>query len=363
MSRPPLPPLLALLQRRTTATFTPFDWQTIKAQAEEHALVAVLATQYETLLPPDLLAAWRPRVHRLASSNLVLELETAAVLAGLAGQSIAAAEIKGPGLARRLYGSPTAREIADIDLLVQEPDVPAADRWLVAAGWERDERARSAALARREHHHWMFRREDRPLPLLLELHWNLGPPSPFQLTPAEIWRHLTRTPDGTWRLVPDLELVALALHLFQHNFAPLARIVDLAHFVRIMAPHLDGGRLAALCTNHTRRRLVILAVLVATRALAVPLPTPLEPWADRRVRLASRALPPAALLVRPRFDYSRYYLTGLLLGEVRVAGDRALRSLLYPSGWERAPASQRLLHPLRLANRYRRRLRGTMRGE
>lgn len=334
----------------------PSDWQTIKAQAEAHALVPLLWTQYESVLPPGLAAAWRPQMHRLASNNVLLEFETQTVLTGLAHQGIPVVELKGTGLARRLYGSPAAREVADVDLLVAEADLPGAERWLVAAGWERDERARSAREARRRHHHWMFRHEGRALPVVLELHWNLSPPSRFQLAPADIWSHIREAPGGEWRLAPELELVGLALHLFQHNFAPLCRVIDLANFVRITAAHLDDARLETLCTNRTRRRLITLAVLVATEALARPLPALFERWADRRIRLASRVLSPPALVAHPLFDYSRYYLASLILGEGRVVSDRAVRSLLYPSGWERAPVWQRLLHPVRLIGRYGRRL-------
>lgn len=355
---PAPPPLLALLRGAPAAAIPAAAWPTIKAQAEEHALVPLLWTQHEAVLPRALRDAWRPRMHRLASTNFLLEMETQTLLGGLAAQGIPAVELKGVSLARRLYGSPTAREVTDIDLLVREANLPTAAEWLLAAGWERDERARSTREARRDHHHLIFRHENRALPLLLELHWNLSPPSHFQLTTDAIWRHVHQAPGSGWQLAPELELVALALHLFQHNFSPLARVVDLANFIRTTAPGWDLARLEALCAHSTRRRLVTLAALVATQVLvndtplAMPLPAPLDGWTDRRIRLAARTLAPPALLARPLFDYSRYYQTSLLAGEVRVAGERARRSLLYPGGWERAPAWQRLLHPLRLLGRY-----------
>lgn len=78
--------------------------------------------------------------------------------------------LKGPLLARRLYGDLGTRAIADVDLLVRGSEVESVERALIARGYERVSAVPiSKSIARAFTHHFAYRRER----VLVEVHWVL----------------------------------------------------------------------------------------------------------------------------------------------------------------------------------------------
>lgn len=356
--QPGLPLLLALLRGAPPPAAEAALWEAAAHLAEQENLAPYLMLRHREALPPAIVARWRPLMHWLTSHNWSLRHDEDRILARLAEAGIPVVPLKGVRLAEALYGTIGARAVYDIDILVPDEKVERAAELLRADGWQiKTPEQYSAAHARRLHHHWVFKRDGAHLDdVTLELHWSLMRSTALGLPPALLWAHVVQPAAGQWRLAPEVQLVHLALHLFQHNFAPVSRVLDLAAFLGRFGEALGAAELDALCQAPSRRAIVALTCLVAAQSVGERLPPVLAQWAGWRVRLAARRLPLDRLFAPPLFAFSRYYSGAALLGAWPIFAEQAARALFDPYDVELSGPLARLLHPLRLAGRYSGRL-------
>jgi hypothetical protein len=162
--------------------------------------------------------------------------------------------LKGPALARVLYGPGEHRGYSDVDLLVAPDDLERARRALAGLGYGHPEEAFGIDDVGETLHAetWSRRTEGtRGGPLLIDLHWRL----PGCEAPANIlWealsvRRASIELDG--RAAPVLDRVGLALHLAthaaQHGSDDLKAIADLTRGLECWPPEVwrDAAPLAA----------------------------------------------------------------------------------------------------------------------
>lgn len=192
--------------------------------------------------------------------------------------------MKGPEVAAR-YPDPALRPFRDLDLLL--PDAPAAQRALVAAGFEP---AGDPELYVGIHHL-------RPLlwpglPLLVELHerpkWLEGAqPPPTQELVARALPSATGV-DGILTLRPAEHALVLAAHSWAH--VPLGRIIHLID-IAAMAEEVDANELASVAREWGMTRVwrstsaAADAVLLGRRT-----PTSLRTWARNLVAVRERTV-------------------------------------------------------------------------
>ncbi len=125
--------------------------------------------------------------------------------------------LKGPAVAGWLYGPGEVRQYRDIDLLVDEGQLGAAERVLERLGFERVGEPDPLLLVNRRHRAWQRAGDG----VVVELHWTLvgcGAPA------AVVWRLLGEETD--WLAVGGVEIrvmsvparaMHLALHAVQHG--------------------------------------------------------------------------------------------------------------------------------------------------
>ncbi|HXG02415.1 MAG TPA: nucleotidyltransferase family protein [Candidatus Binatia bacterium] len=158
------------------------------------------------------------RRHLLGSASL------RAVLASLAQVGVPALPLKGPVLAEALYDPPEERPFTDLDLLVRRADAPAALGVLAALGYRHLPGGRPLEHEVGHAAGAVFVREDDPVSVPIDLHWELVAPAGvvrrFPVPVEEVWARSVPAPEWgslTRRLSTEDLLLYLALHLALHH--------------------------------------------------------------------------------------------------------------------------------------------------
>jgi hypothetical protein len=183
-----------------------------------------------------------------AIRTLAVDDQTARVMTALAAAGIDALLLKGPAVARRLYGPGEARSYGDTDVLVAPQALAAARSTLRELGYEPIYAEPTADLIGHHGSHWR-----RPGSVLeVDLHHTL---TGVRADPAELWRALrehatTLEIQGMDVRVPNAAALALhvALHAAQHGVARETPRRDLAHALRRL-PRADWNEAAALAAR------------------------------------------------------------------------------------------------------------------
>ncbi len=149
---------------------------------------------------------------RAAIRTLAVDDQTARVVAALDARGIESLMLKGPAIARRLYGPDEPRFYGDTDLLVAPRARADAEQALVELGYERVYGERTVAVASRHASPWR-----RPgSALAVDLHHTLAG---VRGDPDELWsmlREHTIGLDVQGTPVRALDAAALALHVALH---------------------------------------------------------------------------------------------------------------------------------------------------
>jgi hypothetical protein len=152
--------------------------------------------------------------------------------------------LKGPLLARRLYGDLGTREIADVDLLVRGSEVEPVEHALIARGYERVSAVPiTKSIARAFTHHFGYRRER----VLVEVHWVLQRHAGLRIDHDALRaRSDSVDVEGTTFRAAALvdELVLQTLSTFtdlQLGVARLRSVVDQYALLRRLDPEVSWG--------------------------------------------------------------------------------------------------------------------------
>ena len=118
---------------------TPADWIALFGLAERERLAALAwlrsGSVIRRLAPTDVVARWRAHAMHVALQVETLVTSISSAIAALQRAGIDAVVLKGAPLSERLYGSATARPLADCDLYVRDAHRVAATGILANEGW------------------------------------------------------------------------------------------------------------------------------------------------------------------------------------------------------------------------------------
>jgi|WetSurMetagenome_2_1015567.scaffolds.fasta_scaffold21125_3 hypothetical protein len=229
--------------------------------------------------------------------TMLLRHQAAEITAALAGDSAPVAVIKGPEFADRLYPSPALRLFSDIDLLIRQDDVAAAETVMQRLGYEPADAAMKYDAGYGERG---WRRAKGPGGLV-EIHWNLvNSPTLRRMVSVTLSDLQMEVPQITAceqavardrpRLTPASLLLIAAVHgATSHGFDRLQMLYDVAQVVREAAGPVDEAWLSAA----TVRTGSVLALETALRLAGDLVPEP------RCTAMLERlSLPPASWLSR-----------------------------------------------------------------
>ncbi|MCX7363631.1 MAG: nucleotidyltransferase family protein [Alphaproteobacteria bacterium] len=321
---------------------------------------ALAHLSWETV-PAEMRAALDRFQRRHLVRMLALSEELCRVAEGFAAQGIAFAAFKGATLAAGVYGDLTAREYNDIDVVVPEQRMDAAEEVLAGLGYRGvhgDRPFRRAFFAYQRQ--FAFLREG--LDTTLDLHWAFcGSHLPFPLAPADLWPALVPVQIGRCQ-IPTAAPLHLALLLAGHgtkeSWRSLGWVNDFAMLVQ-RHPELDWAEVHRLAADHGCGNAVLLGCLMAEGLLGVAVPSPLVGKIEASARMRARA---ASLMAHLRegqplpekladlsdidlCDSRRDRLKAVLrLAVTRTAGDYEAMRLPQPL-W----GAYRVMRPFRLA--------------
>jgi hypothetical protein len=219
------------------------DWQRAIALAVAHRVYPRVAEHAAPCFPNEL----RHELHDLVQTNARAALRnlmrTREVAALLHSSGIETIVLKGPLLARELYGDFALRAAGDVDILVRDADLLRACQLLDTHGYTHHTpiSERSLARHRRRQHDVSFAHPaDNSL---IELHADVAQPHyGYRFDLGEWWSSRRPVPVGDaelWTLGPEHGYLMAAIHAAKHRWERLDLICDLAVYRR---RELDWGK-------------------------------------------------------------------------------------------------------------------------
>jgi hypothetical protein len=216
---------------------TEAEWDRVVRQAEKHGLAPLVFHRLEhaavsSQLPGQVRQILKECYQSSARRNLSLYQELNQVLRALSEAQCPTIVLKGAYLAQAVYKNIALRPMNDLDLLVRQEDLAAAEGKLLALGYRLDEN-REPGWYKENHFHFRYNRIGAVG--TVELHWHIEPPnSPFRVDIEEVWDRsrptvLAGVPARI--LSPEDLLLHLCLHTAHtHTFSffALRSICDIA---------------------------------------------------------------------------------------------------------------------------------------
>lgn len=345
------------------------DARKLVALAEAHGVTGQLATnlaRHTVAHGEPLQSALRSARRAQALATMPLIAEMFRVVEVLAAAKIEAVVVKGPVLAVRAFGDPSARQYGDVDFLLRSVDIARASETMAAAGFNPRIPA-DAIRAQKTPGQYIFRRTGANA--LIEFHTERTLryfPRPLPID--EFFRRSTAVSiDG--RPVPALaaedELVLISIHGAKHFWERLMWIADVAAIIQ-RNPELNWRNVRRSAADVGAERMVHVALLLAERLLLVAVPEPVKREADadaacgKIVQKIESWLPYAgeeapALMQRALF---RFRMRGQLLAGARYLTRLSLSTTEDDWSVESQAANQSLREslsrPFRLIKKYRR---------
>jgi hypothetical protein len=230
-------------------------------------------------LPPEVAAGWRRRyrIQFARGARALQQLEE--IAAAFHERGVRVLALKGAAALLWVYGPECGRELADLDLLIEEESIAAAHDVLEGLGYSWLPQCHAPEfepLRLRSGEESAFTRPGR---FGVEAHLNFlqGKGDPRRAL-ADVWGEAISTRSGTVCVgclsAPHFLLHAAAHYAkhFEANFAPLKGLVDMALAVRKEGARIDWHRFwhTAERWGITREASMALATLQSTWGLAVP---------------------------------------------------------------------------------------------
>jgi len=285
----------------------PMDWGLMLDLAAYHGVFPLLYRNLSTicpsLVPGDTLTKLRQKTQACALLNRSLAQELRNLCDAFAERSVPVVPIKGATLALSAYGDLTLRDFSDLDLLIPESAIGAAQAVLFAQGYERKDLSTDPVEAEHDEGPYHVFIKKRCL-VRVDLQWVMAHQHfAFQLDRPEFWAHRSPVILGSSTvqvLAPEELLILLCVHGSKHAWEQLKWVCDVAELLR-SHPDLDWERIFANATAWRCQRLIHIGLALAHRVLDAPIPESVcaRYSNDADVRMLSERMP-ASLLVSPR---------------------------------------------------------------
>lgn len=348
------------------------DWNFVLAQAQEHSILPLVARNLRSLaagkIPVDVATKLEPAVRANAARCLAQTSELVRVADQLASLQISALPYKGPVVAAQAYQDVAARQFDDLDIILQQHDLAAADGVMRSLGYQpRSEWLHSSkgrAVVPGEYSYSHPARQ-----ITLELHTEVTLRHFPMAAPLEEFFDRSIVVDlggSTVRtFCAEDALLVCSIHATKDFWQKLIWTVDIAEMLCTFS-NLNWDSVWRTSERLCARRMVHLGLALAVTVLDAPLPREVQASVEADSRVSTLALQIARRLLsrdpaarprtaRERFLYRRQTVPGF------AAGWRyALRLAYAPAeeDWEQAGAPHpssplhSALRPFRLLRKY-----------
>lgn len=268
-------------ERITYLVHAGIDWDRLLRLAHRNSVLPLVYRSLNTtcpeLVPLDTLGRLQTSFHASSRRNLALSLELHRLLDRFTENGICAVPFKGPVLAAGVYGNLALRQFDDLDILLDDRDVPGQLTVMAALGYEPEYAIANDAF-RRSRQGLSFMRDDCRVTVDLhwgiELHWSFSPHLSSHREYRRLWdrlQPLSVADREVMTLSPEDSLLLLSVHGAKHKWASLRWICDIAEIVQSHNA-LNWDALIETSTALHGRRMLFLALLLARGALGAPVP-------------------------------------------------------------------------------------------
>jgi hypothetical protein len=212
------------------------DWAYLLRLAQIHGVASLMAYNFHASgLEKKIPQPYSERLNKIYNSNLfrniILSDELMKVLSAFGQQGIPVISLKGIVLAEMLYQNPALRTMSDIDIMVPPEKLPQAKSLLLGLGYRQ-------LVPKQTWKHYFHEApycKEAQVPIIIELHWNLGDPRLMTVPQQEIWNRAQHSKIvGETALVLSLEdtLLFLSNHLFKHDNNLLRSLCDITELLK-----------------------------------------------------------------------------------------------------------------------------------
>lgn len=245
------------------------DWDEVEWLIQHHRVSGLCLQTLRKIrhkaIPTSLLQNLQIRCSEATRNSLVLmnALHQLIVLIQSAGIEVAC--FKGVVAAQMIYGQLSIRNFSDIDLLVRKSDHQHTERLLIKNGFRITHRYDNA---------FQSGLRDDKRRVNVDLHWGI-PPRELNLASQLLWDEISTIEVGN-QSIPTFSLndtiIITAINAVKEFWdASLYRFCDLAELIQ-RNPQLDWNRLFRRASQMGCKRMLYVALLVADKCLAAPLP-------------------------------------------------------------------------------------------
>ncbi len=259
------------------------DWALLVRRAISHALTPLLAWNLTQAcsgsLPLEIRDALVGSLEQNRQRSLALAREVLTVVELLRTRDIPAIPIKGPVLAKRLYGDLALRQSGDLDFLVCKRHVSKAVNLLGCHGYVLGQQLRNGQDAAYRRYYPAYDLYSKDKSIMTEVHWSLTPrimAVPFDS--AGLWER-ARPIDFEGQPVLSLStedyLLFLCVHGSKHLWARLNWTCDIHEFLSAH-PGIDWTRCLERAGKQGCERMLLLGMTLASDLLETKLPAPVE---------------------------------------------------------------------------------------
>jgi hypothetical protein len=226
-------------------------WQELNTLVKENGLFPVFYKQISGInLPSDLKSSLKIQYYLRLKRNLILERETWNLLKQFKQSNILVVPLKGPILAKLLYGDVGLRQVpCDLDLLVHYSQLEKAEEVLLRMGYSLRLDFASLESQHKFRRHVSFTRSsEKSGVIFIDLHWDFRD----RFTPTHIkdfWLNVKETNlDGHPVMLPSKEdlLLFLALTIISDfDFVEIRYVFDLHSLITNFRNDIDWATLEA----------------------------------------------------------------------------------------------------------------------
>ncbi|MBB6735129.1 nucleotidyltransferase family protein [Cohnella zeiphila] len=278
-------------ERPGTPLLPNIDWNQFMKLVRHHRVYPQIYANPANggLIPPDVLQTVGRDYRMNALGMLRLSAEMERVCKALNERGVRSLLLKGPALARLLYGDVSLRTSKDLDILIPVADVAKAESLLEELGFVADHPIpRGLGDWKWKLHHVAFTHPQTRIQV--EVHWrlngDLGKEPPFE----ELWngRQQSELVEGLYMPGNEHLFMYLAMHGARHGWFRLRWLADIDRMAR---RSLDWEALVALLKRYHALDMAGQALVLASSLLHTPVPDALKPaaFSSRGQDLARRS--------------------------------------------------------------------------
>jgi Uncharacterised nucleotidyltransferase len=276
--------------------FTNIDWDEFLALAIHHRIFCVLYKKIKHAKSPYIPDFVVEKLEILYKRNIFKMLQLSAELETvnkiMIHEKIKLLLLKGPALAKSLYGDISLRTSSDLDILVPIGDLQKVEQHLQNEGYVKNDYFQSVLNDWKwRHHHVTFFHPIKNVKI--EIHWRLNPGPASEPSFDELWERkklikLTSTP--LYLLGNEDLFMFLASHGARHGWSRIRWLLDINEILK--KDHLDYKSLKMISEKHKSTHLLGQSIRLTSDLLNTQVPQQLlgYKYHKRAFHLAERTI-------------------------------------------------------------------------